>query len=138
MKTEVKDKIEILIDFIKDLVNEENAYAIDYLSAEYYFLNGGCLEFAKVLNHYIKEAKIVINNDLDHFAIYYQNQYYDVRGKIQDSNFSEVTEDYLKEFQCSYGRNVMIQNFSFDMAIIRELNNWSSCYVKKLVSSINS
>lgn len=137
MKKEVEDQIEIFIEFIKQLVNDEFDYAIDYVGAEYYFLNGGCLEFAKILKNYILDSKIVINRQLNHFAICYQDHYYDVRGKIQSDDFFEVSDEYLKEYQDYYGRNRMIENCSVDVAVIQELNNCSGNYVKKLMNHIN-
>lgn len=130
--------IETLINFIKDLVKDEFDYALDYVEPEYYFQHGGCLEFAKILKHYINDSSIVISKDKNHFAVKYEDEVYDVTGKLSNpTEFTEVNQEYIQQYQEQYGRNIKIEDKTVDNAIIDELNNCSGDYVEQLVSNIN-
>ena len=51
--------IEEFIDFVIELTDEELGDYLDGDSKTYY-MQGGCFEFAKILQRFIKQSKIVI------------------------------------------------------------------------------
>lgn len=129
------DLVEEFIYFIKDLVNDEFDYCIDYVDSEYYFLHGGCLEFAKVLHYYLNGSYIVIRDDLEHFAVWYNDNYYDVTGKINSNHlYRRLSEKEILSIEHYYGNPEV--NFS-DLTLINEINCCSGDYAKKLLCKIH-
>ena len=105
-----KYNLEKFIEFVADLVDEFDFFYEREINSKYYFLNGGCYELFKVINHYFPESRCVINKDLNHCAILYNGEIYDITGKIENK------KDY---------RFVISQDIVYleSMINIRELNN---------------
>lgn len=134
------DNVESLIKFIEELVNDEFDYCIDYIDAEYYFMHGGCLELAKILKKLIPEVEIVINDQLDHFAIKYHDNLYDATGKIKDQNsFCEISSSDIRTYEQYYGiPDIKFEHKSVDETIIDEIKEINCDYVKKLIHNIKN
>lgn len=131
--------IEELIVFICELVDDEFSEFVDGVSSKYYFLNGGCLEFAKTLNYFFPNSFFVINQSFDHIALEINDDIYDCTGKVEKEKFERVEADFLENYQHYYG----IPEIKFDkkevsIALISELNECSGDYIKKLVKKINN
>ena len=119
-------------------MNDEFAHCIDYVDSRYYFTHGGCLEFAKVLNHYLIGSKIVISKDFEHFAVWFNGDIYDAYGIVSDKDsFFSVTYEELSLIEYKYGLGLKFNGQFVDMAIINEVNNCSGDYVGKLLQKIN-
>lgn len=73
--------IKQFIEFMVDLANDELESLVDR-NAQLYFLNGGCLEFARALNSIIPGSSIVINEDSEHCGVLYKGRVYDASGDI--------------------------------------------------------
>ena len=85
------------IDFIIDLANDECEQLVDY-NAQYYFRHGGCYEFAKIINHFVKKSQIIINNQGDHLGILFDGRMYDSYGEITHTDdFRLVTDLDLEQ-----------------------------------------
>ena len=63
----------ILIDFNKagDDIKKLFDNYLDGIPSRYYFLNGGCLEFVKILKHFIPNLEYVISKDKNHLELQY-------------------------------------------------------------------
>lgn len=131
--------IEEFITFINDLVNDEFGYWIDDVDSEYYFLHGGCLEFAKVLHHYLNGSYIVIRDDFEHFAVEYKGICYDATGKVEGKNlYHRLTWKEILNIEHYYGiSSLRFENQVVHSAVIRELNCCNGDYVKKLLCHIH-
>lgn len=135
----MRDRVEEFIDFIISVVNDEFDYKLDFIDSRYYFINGGCLMFARVLKHYLPEAQIVMNRKLDHIAILYYNEFYDATGKVENDSFQEVTLEYLECYQKYYGRpEIEISKKFTDQIIIQELDSCSGEPVLRLLQNIQN
>ena len=122
----MRNQVEEFIDFIISLVNDEFDYKLDFIDARYYFINGGCLLFARVLKHYLPDAQIVINEMLDHIAIRYHNEIYDATGRVENDKFREVSFEYLEYYQEHYGRPEIEVGKKFtEQVLIQELDSCS-------------
>lgn len=131
--------IEELIDFICELVDDEFSEYLGGMSSRHYFLHGGCLEFAKTLNHFFPESFIVINQSFDHIALEMNDNVYDCTGEIEKEKFKRVELDFLEKYQDYYGiREIKFEKKEVSAALISELNECSGDYVKKLVKKINN
>lgn len=131
--------VELLIEFICDLVDDEFSGYLGDVPAKYYFLHGGCLEFAKVLNHFVPHSFLMINQTFDHFAIKINDDVYDCTGKIEKEKFNKVDIDFLEKYQHYYGiPEIKFEKKEVSVALISELNECSGDYVKKLVKQINN
>lgn len=88
-------------DFIKEIINiaNEEVYEDDgYEDARDIFLCGQCYEFAKVLNHYITNSFIVINQNNDHCAVQFQGRIYDANGDVTDKFIGHIATE--KDINC--------------------------------------
>lgn len=95
--------IEQFIDFIIDLADEDLYEKLSGM-ATWYFMNGGCYEFAKILKEYLPDAKFVINKDLDHCAVLYKGQIYDSNGKVlKPEEFNIATEEDIDYMEDRFG-----------------------------------
>lgn len=121
-----KYNLEKFIEFVADLVDEFDFFCEVNINSKYYFLNGGCYELFKVVNHYFKDTKCVINKDLTHCAIFYNNEIYDITGKIKNK------QDYRfidKEDIC-YLENILNIKELKNENIINELDK---CRIKGIL-----
>ena len=95
--------IEYFVRFIIDLANDELYEHLDG-NAEYYFLNGGCYELAKILKKYIENSKIVINKSFDHCGILYNGKIYDASGIVEEiSDFAIASDEDIKYMEDRFG-----------------------------------
>lgn len=133
------NKVEEFIQFINELMDEEFKECIDFFPAKFYFTNGGCLEFAKILNHYLVGSQFVISKDFGHFAVLFNDNIYDANGIVKDrENYSVISLDNLKNIEYFYGRDVKINGKTVDNSMIDEIDVCSSSkYVKELIKKVN-
>ena len=64
------------------------------------FLHGGCYFFASYLHSHMKNSFIMFNKEEEHCAIEFQNEIYDITGKIGRKNYRIATGrqiDYMKK-----------------------------------------
>lgn len=127
------------INFINDLVNDEFDYCIDYVDSKYYFMHGGCLEFAKVLHHYLKNSYIVIRDDFEHFAVEYEGNIYDTGGMVSEKGlYYRLSHDDLLKVEHRYGiLELKFGNEKVHSIMIKEVDCCSGEYVKRLLHKIN-
>ena len=135
----MNSRVEEFIKFINELMDDEFSACIDFFSAEFYFTNGGCLEFAKILNHYLVGSEFVISKDFGHFAILFNGNIYDAKGLVKDKeNYSVISLDNLKNVEYFYGRGVKINGQTVNDSMIKEIDVCSSSnYVKELIKDVN-
>lgn len=88
-----KYSLEKFIEFVADLVDEFDFFCETQINSRYYFLNGGCYELFKVVNHYFKDTKCVINKDLNHCAILYNDEIYDITGKLNKNDYRIINKE---------------------------------------------
>ena len=88
-----KYSLEKFIEFVADLVDEFDFFCEKQINSRYYFLNGGCYELFKVVNHYFKDTKCVINEDLNHCAILYNDEIYDITGKLNKNDYRLINKE---------------------------------------------
>lgn len=125
--------MEEFIYFILDLVDDEFSRFLYPFRAQYYFLNGGCLELAKVLKHYYPTGKIVINGNRNHILFLYQGDTYDATGKVKLNPYEEVMdmsliEDFIGNHEIKFEGKMPHD------AIIEELTQINDNYIKKLTN----
>ena len=125
--------IEELINFIIDLVNDEFSRFLSPVHARYYFLNGGCLELAKVLKHYYPAGKIIINEKRNHILFLYQDKLYDATGELKLYTYEEIKDINLIEDYIG-NKEVRFERKQPHHAIIEELESIHDNYVKKLTN----
>ena len=125
--------IEELINFIIDLVNDEFSRFLYPVHARYYFLNGGCLELAKVLKHYYPACKIIINEKRNHILFLYQDKLYDATGELKLNIYEEIKDINLIEDYIG-NKEVRFERKQPHHAIIEELESIHDNYVKKLTN----
>lgn len=95
------------IEFVADLVNEFDIFYGREVDSKYYFLHGGCYELYKVVKHYFPESKCMISKDLKHCAILYDNEIFDITGKLSNKSFfMSATSEDIKYMERSFGLNV--------------------------------
>ena len=96
-----KDKMEKFIDFVIDLVEEDEFFYNTGLDAKNYFLNGGCYELYKIINHYFPTTKCMVIENCCHCAIGYKNNIYDATGKLENKDefrlANEVDKKYMED-----------------------------------------
>ena len=132
------EEINKFIQFINNLVDDEFCNYIDNLDPRYYFLHGGCLEFAKVLKHFIPASTYMINSSLGHVAIKIEDTVYDATGIINNNEFVHLKDEELYLIEDIYGiKEIKFGDMVVHKAIINELYSCSGDYVSKLVASIN-
>ena len=128
--------MEEFIDFIINLTNEEIGNYLDG-DVKHYFLNGGCYEFAKILNNYAKESKLVINKDSNHCGILHLGNIYDATGKVDKKEEFHVATDEDKEYmEFRFGilekQKVKGKNISDYLISILD-----QCYINDMLKRIN-
>lgn len=113
------------IEFIADLVNEFDIFDEREVDAKYYFLHGGCYELYKVVKHYFPQSQCMISKDLKHCAILYNNEIFDITGKLENKNyFMLATTEDIRYMERCFG--LTIEQLKKDN-IISEVNK---CRVK--------
>ena len=123
--------MEYFIQFILDLVSDEFYQYLSPVPVKYYFLNGGCLELAKVLKHYYPEGDYVINDRKDHIAFLYQEQVYDANGIAEESNWEII--NHLEELEDYYGnKEIYFEHLLPHQAILKEFDEIDASIVKKM------
>lgn len=128
--------MENFIQFILDLVNDEFYQYLSPVLVKYYFLNGGCLELAKVLKHYYPEGDYVINDQNNHIAFLYQKQVYDANGIAEESKWKII--HHLSELEDYYGnKEIYFEHLLPHQAILKEINEIDPNIVKKMQKKIN-
>ncbi len=125
--------IEELINFIIDLVDDEFSRFLYPFRAQYYFLNRGCLELAKVLKHYYPTGKMVINDHRNHILFLYQGDIYDATGKVKLNTYEEVIDMSLIENFIG-NHEIKFEGKMPHDAIIEELTQINDDYIKKLIN----
>lgn len=124
-----KIKFNQFIYFVLDLVSEFDVLSEMNLSAEYYFMHGGCYELYKVLKHYFKDAICMISNDLDHCATLYLGNIYDATGEREDyAYFHKASLEEIEYMERSFGRG--IKELEYDN-ISKEVND---CGISKYLA----
>ena len=66
------------------------------------FMEGGCFWLASYLKERIPGAKLWINRNEEHCALYFDDALYDVRGKIPKTNFHEASEREISFMRKNY------------------------------------
>jgi len=95
------------IEFIADLVNEFDIFYEREVDSKYYFLHGGCYELYKIVKHYFSDCQCMISKDLKHCAILYNNDIYDITGKLSNKNyFMLATTEDIRYMERCFGLNV--------------------------------
>ena len=126
--------MEYFIKFILDLVNDEFYQYVSPVPIKYYFLNGGCLELAKVLKHYYPEGQYVINEQKNHIAFLYQEQVYDANGVAEKANWEIVNN--VSDLEDYYGnKDIYFEHLLPHQAILKELNEIDKNIMKKLIKN---
>ena len=126
--------MEYFIKFILDLVSDEFYQYVSPVPIKYYFLNGGCLELAKVLKHYYPEGQDVINEQKNHIAFLYQEQVYDANGVAEKANWEIVNN--VSDLEDYYGnKDIYFEHLLPHQAILKELNEIDKNIMKKLVKN---
>lgn len=129
--------MEKFIDFVIDLANEELSTYFDG-NARTYFLQGGCLEFAKIIKRFIKRCEIVINKELNHCGILYQGKMYDAKGIIREiNNFNIANREELEYMEQYFGipEKQYINGIKISDYLINELK---LCNIGSMVEIIES
>ena len=125
--------MEYFIRFILDLVSDEFYQYLSPVPIKYYFLNGGCLELAKVLKHYYPAGKIIINEKRNHILFLYQDKLYDATGELKLDTYEEIKDINLIEDYIG-NKEVRFERKQPHHAIIEELESIHDNYVKKLTN----
>ena len=128
--------MEEFIDFIINLTDEEIG---DYLDGDvkHYFLNGGCYEFAKILNNYVQESRIVINKDSNHCGILHFGNVYDATGKVHKKEEFRVATDKDKEYmEFRFG---ILEKHKVNGKKISEylISVLDQCYIADILKKVN-
>lgn len=92
-----KYDIKLFFDFLVDLVDEFSVFKEDIYDARFYFKTSGCYELYKITKHYFPDCYCMVRSDLRHCAILYNNEIFDINGKIDDiSEYRFVLENELE------------------------------------------
>lgn len=98
------------IAYINGYIDDDYREYVDFVPSTYYFTNGGCYEFAKIIKHFIPSAIIYHSNHnsekyKNHIIVKIGNFYYDSKGliknEIAESEFYEVNDaelDIISDF----------------------------------------
>ena len=66
------------------------------------FLNGGCFWLASILHQGIDGPVFMINRVEEHCALYFENELYDIRGRISVQNFHPASEREISFMKKNY------------------------------------
>lgn len=103
----MKFDVEKFIEFVVDLVNEDEIFLNREVDAAYYFTHGGCYELYKIVHHYFKDVICMINKENDHCAIGYDSEIYDAYGSRKDKeNFYIATKKDIQYMQDRFGLSI--------------------------------
>lgn len=96
------------IEFVADLVSEFDIFYEREVNAYYYFNHGGCYELYKVVKHYFPTVECMMRKDLKHCAILYNNELFDITGKIENKEdyIKALPEDFLYMERC-FGHHII-------------------------------
>ena len=120
-----KDKMERFIQFVVDLVGEDDFFYETGLNATDYFLNGGCYELYKIVNYYFPTTKCMVRNDCEHCAVGYDDNIYDATGKLENQDeFRLANEDDINYMKDNFGTITKLYQLCADKIIgdIEECN----------------
>ena len=73
----------------------------------YFFMNGGCYTFAKIIKKRFPRTKIMINNLKSHCVIGYNKDIYDIRGEIENLDFKIAKKRDIKYMELNFGINLI-------------------------------
>lgn len=95
------------IEFVADLVSKFDIFYEREVDAKYYFLHGGCYELYKVAKYYFPTCECAIRRDYKHCAIIYNDEIFDVTGKILEVDQYKIadTED-IRYMENSFGLRI--------------------------------
>lgn len=111
------------IDFVVDLVNEDEAFYNNEVDSRYYFLHGGCYELYKIVKNYFPDSICLINDKLEHCAIAYGGNIYDAEGIITDKeNFHVATQEDIDYMNRKFGLGINSLNSDKIISDIEECN----------------
>lgn len=97
-------KIDKFIEFVIDLVNEDQFFYESQVNSKYYFLHGGCYELYKIVKYFFPQVKCLMETNLNHCAIEYEGNIYDASGIREDKkNFTLATEEDIEYLNRSFG-----------------------------------
>lgn len=117
----------------------------DYDSVSF-FMNGGCLELAKLVKYYFPETKYAMRKDFNHFCSFYDGKLYDAMDYFEEwqikkynidvgnkdiSNFKLLEEKEIEELPVEYGVINYINNLEVYKYIISEIEKINSVKVLK-------
>ncbi|MBO5397798.1 MAG: hypothetical protein J6A36_02540 [Clostridia bacterium] len=108
-------KEEIVLEHIESLKRLIDIKYGKYLniSAEELLLNGGCFEFAKIMNKIFPQGKICLRNDNKHCAIEIDENLYDVLGRIDDRDYyRQASQSELEWMQDKFGKDYKYLNIA--------------------------
>lgn len=92
------------IDFIIELTDEELYEYFDCVGSKYYFLHGGCYEFAKIIKHFVNKSTIVIDENSEHCGILYKENIYDASGLVEEKEkFKIANKDDIDYMEGRFG-----------------------------------
>ena len=112
------------ISFLRDIFE----YGQNDMEAKYFFVHGGCFQFANKLKEYFPEGEIAVTRELLHVVFYYKDKYYDVDGEYtskdviaQGNEIAPAVFKFISSYDCDMitgkaKRNYLdvYRNFSFD------------------------
>ncbi len=116
------------IEFIVDLVSEDDIFYNIPVDAHYYFTHGGSFELYKVVHQYFKDCKCMMQKDLKHCAIEYQGILYDANGIIENpQNFFLAQKEDFEYMERNFGleiKNLEAENIQKDIEM---------CHIKEIL-----
>ncbi|HPF83550.1 MAG TPA: hypothetical protein PLV83_05260 [Bacilli bacterium] len=95
------------IEFVNDLVSEDDCFMGIGADAKYYFLHGGCYELYKIIKNYFPDVICMVSKDLLHCASKYKGIIYDSTGIITDvDNYREATLEDIRSMENFFGLGI--------------------------------
>ena len=123
-----------LIEFIKELTDDEYCHNISYCRSEFYFKNGGCYELVKILKHILPDSEIWLSNDYKHCVFGYKGILYDIDGIVEDNSLFHIATEIDMQFlndETLYGRpEIRFDSMKPSEALIK---NMAQCRIDYLI-----
>ena len=102
-----KYDIKLFFDFLVDLVDEFSVFKEDIYDARFYFSTSGSYELYKITKHYFPDCYCMVRSDLRHCAILYNNEIFDITGKLSNKNyFMLATTEDIRYMERCFGLNI--------------------------------
>lgn len=112
--------ITFTIDSYKNYLIQNHVFQ-DLDTIHWFFLNGGCYTFSKILKKLCNDGTYMINNDYSHCALKIGKNIYHILGKVDDfKDFKKANQNdtlYMNNNFSQYNiynNNVLWQNFEED------------------------